>query len=219
MIFAKICGLTDPLALNVAIEYGAKFIGIVFYPDSPRAVTPTQAKGLIKLLPQNVEAVGLFVNPTDKELDDVLAQVSLHMIQLHGDESPQRVVEIKETFSLPVMKAFRVSCEEDFEQVEKYEPVVDWLLFDSKNQTTPPPAGERAIEYGGTGQSFDWTILKNKTFSKPWMLAGGLTILNIGNALSILSPDAVDVSSGVEKEKGVKDPEKIKEFLDFINNL
>lgn len=209
MVQVKICGIKTPEILQVAVEAGARFIGFVFYPPSPRSIATDTAKELALMLPTGVRAVGLFVNPTDEQLDAVTGCVPLDMLQLHGDETLQRVAEIKARFALPVIKAFPVSTVEDFRCAEDYT-AADWFLFDAKPQ--------QDNIYGGTGQSFDWTLLRGKSFSKPWMLSGGLTPENVGQALEILSPTAVDVSSGVESSRGVKDEAKIRAFLAAVRN-
>ncbi len=210
MADVKICGIKDQEALDTAIEAGVRYVGFVFYPDSPRYIDPAEAKILAESIPKSVRRVGLFVDPGNKQLEKFLSIVPLDMVQLHGDETPQRVIEIKELTSKPVMKAIRIATKYDMEELEDYEAAADWLLFDSK------PAG--ASLPGGTGQSFDWSILKDKTFRKPWMLSGGLTEENVVDALSLLNPKVVDVSSGVESEKGIKDPEKIRNFINIVKS-
>ncbi len=205
-ITAKICGIKTPEALQAAVQNGARFIGFVFFPPSSRHVAIDTAKALALMLPTGVRSVGLFVDPADAQLDAVTGRVQLDMIQLHGAETPQRVAEIKDKYALPIMKAFPVSNAEDIAAARDYEDHVDWLLFDAK-----PPADSDVP--GGTGRSFDWALLKGLDFSKPWMLSGGLSAENVGDALSVLSPDAVDVSSGVESSRGEKDIEKISAFL------
>ncbi len=206
----KICGIKDQEALDAAIEAGVRYVGFVFYPDSPRYIDPAEAKILAESVPKSVRRVGLFVDPGNKQLEKILGIVPLDMVQLHGDKTPQRVIEIKELTSKPVMKAIRIATKYDLEELEDHETAADWLLFDSK------PAG--ASQPGGTGQSFDWSILKDKTFKKPWMLSGGLTEENVVDALSLLNPKVVDVSSGVESEKGIKDPEKIRNFINIVKS-
>ena len=208
MTDVKICGLKDPHAVTAAIEGGADFVGFVFYPHSPRYVEIETAAYLCSYLPDHIKPVGLFVDPTDALLEEVLSAVPLQMIQLHGDETPERVIKIKEHFSLPVMKAIPVASSDDLMTAAIYEDVADWMLFDTKS----------AALHGGTGQTFDWALLKDYPHQKPWMLAGGLNIDNISQALSALSPDAVDVSSGVESSRGIKDPEMITAFLKKIKN-
>ena len=206
----KICGIKTPDALNAAVETGARFIGFVFYPPSPRHVEIDTAKELAIMLPTGVKGVGLFVNPTDEELEAALGKVQLDMVQLHGNESPERVVEIKEKYNMPVIKAFPIRDEQDIEMANSYE-AADWLLFDAKPNESDLP--------GGTGKTFDWSLLRGKEFSKPWMLSGGLTAENVGGALGTLSPDAVDVSSGVEAVRGEKDSDKIRAFIEAVKTL
>ncbi len=203
MTKVKICGLSEPTTLTAAIEAGADFIGLVFYPPSPRHIEIEVAKYLSSFIPNNVQIVGLFVNPSDEELTQTLNDVPLTMIQLHGDESPERISEVKEKFTLPVMKALPISSPEDLNAISAYDEVADWLLFDAKGEELP----------GGNGTAFDWNILKGYEGTKPWMLAGGITPDNISEALNILSPDTLDVSSGVESAKGVKDADKIRSFI------
>lgn len=204
MTAVKICGLRDLDDLRVAAEAGARFAGFVFYPPSPRFLETEQARILAESLPEGLLGVGLFVDPSDEEISRILGTVPLDMIQLHGDESPERVAKIAALANLPVIKAIRLRTLEDIGEAEKYEDVADWLLFDSKIDHDLP---------GGTGQRFDWEILRNRTFKKPWMLSGGLNPENVTEALKILKPDALDVSSGVESQRGIKDPEKIRAFL------
>lgn len=204
----KICGLKEAETLQAALGAGANYIGFVFYPQSPRAINPQTAHALSREIPGDVTTVGLFVDPTDKEINATLSRIRLGMIQLHGNESPLRIIEIKAAYKLPVMKAIRIGGVDDLAQIEKFEKVADWLLFDTKVEG----------EAGGTGKSFDWNLLKGKTFKKPWMLGGGLNAGNVRDALNILQPDAVDVSSGVESARGVKDPEKIRAFIDAVRN-
>ena len=210
MADVKICGIRDEKALQAAVEAGVRHIGFVFYPDSPRYIKPDQAKVLAEATPKSVRRVGLFVDPGSEGLEKILGTVELDMIQLHGDESPERVTEIKQKFGKPVMKALKIATKYDMEGLEDYEAAADWLLFDSKSADAEMP--------GGTGQSFDWSVLKDRTFQKPWMLSGGLNHENVSDALSLLNPKVVDVSSGVESEPGVKDPDKIREFVNIARN-
>lgn len=199
----KICGLTEPNSLTAAIEAGADFIGLVFYEPSPRHVEIEVAKYLSNFIPENIGVVGLFVNPTDEYLTQVLNDVPLTMIQLHGDETPARVSEVKEKFQLPIMKAIPISDKCDLTSAALYEDHADWLLFDAKGEALP----------GGNGIAFDWIILKDYKGTKPWMLAGGLNPDNIKDALFLITPNAVDISSGVESATGIKDSDKIRSFI------
>ncbi len=208
MADVKICGIKTAEALQAAVEAHARYVGFVFYPDSPRHVSLEEAKALSEQAPKSVRRVGLFVDPSNASLEKTLAHVELDMIQLHGSETPERITEIKSKFGKPVMKAVRISSKYDLEDFEDYEEAADWILFDSK------PAHEDSP--GGTGQAFDWSILKGRTFSKPWMLSGGLNEDNVSEALLLLNPKVVDVSSGVEHARGEKDAEKIKAFIKIV---
>jgi phosphoribosylanthranilate isomerase len=209
VVQVKICGLKTPDAVTAALEEGADFIGLVFYPPSPRHVEIEVAVYLANYIPDKTKIVGLFVDPDDHTLQTTLHSVRLDMIQLHGSETPERVSAIREKFGLPVMKAISVKSSEDLNSISLYESCADWLLFDAKGETLP----------GGNGVAFDWSILKGRSFSKPWMLAGGLSTDNLAEALSVLSPSAIDVSSGVESAPGMKDPEKIRRFITLAHSL
>lgn len=208
MTAVKICGISTPETLQTACAAGARFIGFVFYPASPRHLDFDIAWNLARGVPTGVRSIGLFVDPTDEQLEHILTGIQLDMIQLHGNETPGRIAEIKAQYNMPVMKAIRVANERDLDNLDGFEAAADWLLFDAKPEDADLP--------GGTGESFDWTILKNRSFKKPWMLGGGLDEKNVLEALKILSPDAVDVSSGVESERGIKDVSKIKSFIETV---
>lgn len=210
MTHIKICGISDPDNLRVAIDAGARFVGFVFYPPSPRHVSFDTAWNLARAVPTGVRSVGLFVDPENDFLKEVTSGIQLDMVQLHGNETPGRIAEIKELTHVPIMKAVRVAEASDLDNVAGFEAAADWLLFDAKAKNSDLP--------GGTGESFDWNLLKGRGFKKPWMLGGGLNVSNVREALSVLKPDAVDVSSGVEKSRGVKDPDKIKSFIHAVKN-
>lgn len=203
----KICGITEPITLKAACDAGADFIGFVFYPPSPRAITPQNAAPLIESLPSHTKSVALFVNPTDEQLETTLRESPVDFIQLHGTEDPERVKAIKTRFKLPIIKAIGVNTSEDITIARTFEDSADWLLFDHKPTTT---------DAGGTGQSFDWSLLQNQTFKKPWMLSGGLTAENVKIPIRLVSPTAVDISSGVESTRGVKDTNKIKALITAV---
>ncbi|UEM02346.1 phosphoribosylanthranilate isomerase [Skermanella rosea] len=203
----KICGVSHPGAVTAAVQGGARYIGLVFYERSPRHVAPPLAAELARMVPTGVRTVGLFVDPTNEYLEHVVSQVPLDLIQLHGDETPERVAEIRAAFSMPVMKAIKVSSAADLDAVDAYAAVADRLLFDAK-----PPAKVAALP-GGNGIAFDWTILTGRTWSKPWMLSGGLTAGNVAEAIAVSGAASIDVSSGVEDRPGHKDPDLIRDFL------
>jgi phosphoribosylanthranilate isomerase len=211
-ITAKICGLGDEAAVKAVIEGGADMAGFVFFPPSPRNLSPERAAALVSLLPDGILKVGLFVDPDDDELTGVLKHVDLDMIQLHGHESPKRAAQIRAVTGLPVIKAVAVATAEDLAAAHAYEEHVDWLLFDAK-------APEGATRPGGNAIAFNWRLLAAQNWRRPWLLAGGLDSGNLADAVMQSGARAVDVSSGVESEPGRKDPEKIKAFLDAAKAL
>ena len=158
--------------------------------------------------------VGVFVDPTDALLAGVLDRVRLDLLQLHGSEDPRRVAEIRARFGKPVMKAIPIAGPEDPEAAMPYLEVADWLLFDAK-----PPRGDPKALPGGNGLAFDWQLLGGRHWGKPWMLSGGLTAKNVAEAVATTHARAVDVSSGVEIRPGIKDLEKIAEFLERVRRL
>lgn len=211
---AKICGVSDMAAIAAAAAGGATYIGLNFYPPSPRAVSPDQAAALTGQTPRGLKKVGVFVTPDDALLTEITTRASLDILQLHGGEDPRRVAEVRARFGLPVMKAIRVSGPEDLEAVETFGAVADLLMFDAK----PPKSLKNALP-GGNAVAFDWRILAGRAYPKPWLLAGGLATGNLAEAVSISGAETVDVSSGVEDEPGRKSPAKITDFLDRARTL
>jgi len=213
-VAAKICGLKDPGAMHAAVAGGARYVGLVFYPPSSRAVTAAQAAALAALVPREVEKTGMFVDPDDALLTAILARVPLDLIQLHGAESPDRVARIKALTGLPVLKAVSVANAGDLDGAAAFDGVADMLLFDAKAPKTIADALP-----GGNGLAFDWNLLTHRRWQQPWMLAGGLDAENVAQAVGISGARAVDVSSGVERAPGEKDPAAIKAFLDAVKAL
>lgn len=210
-VAVKICGLTTPAAIAVAAREGARFVGFVFYPRSPRNLSPGQALALAGHVPPGLCKVGVFVDPGDEAL--AAARPALDMVQLHGSESPARVAEIGRRFALPVMKVIKVAGEDDPAVARDYVEVADWLMFDAK-----PPKGVAGTLPGGNALAFDWRLLagsraKSAAGGRPWMLSGGLTPDNVAEAIAVTDAEAVDVSSGVEDEPGVKSLARIAAFL------
>ncbi len=199
----KICGIKTPEALSAAIQGGAYWYGLVFHPSSPRFVSDDLAASLSAFGAGRIQKVGLFVDPDNETLSRITRKIKLDVIQLHGNEDPDRLLYIRNVFQLPVMKAIKIADKEDLAIISVFDKVADWLLFDAK---VPGQAG-------GTGTAFDWALLKNMSIRRPWMLSGGLHTGNVRAALDILNPDAVDVSSGVEDSPGIKSPAKIGDFL------
>jgi phosphoribosylanthranilate isomerase len=206
-VAVKICGLSTEEAVTAAIAGGAAYVGFVFYPPSPRAVTPRRAAQLCALVPKEVARVGLFVDADDRTIDETLEAAPLDIIQFHGAETPERVGEVKLHFTRRVMKVMAIADPEDVPGAARYEDVADLLLFDAK-----PPRRRDALP-GGNGLAFDWRLIADRSWRRPWMLSGGLTAGLLPEAVRISGATAVDVSSGVESRPGVKDPNKIRAFL------
>jgi len=209
----KICGLTDAAALGAAAEGGARYLGFVFYPPSPRSLRPDQAATLAKAAPPGRIKVGVLVDPDDAFLDRLLAQVPLDALQLHGSESPERVAAIRARTGRTVIKALRVADAADLAPIAAHAAVADLLLFDAK------PPREPGRLPGGNGLCFDWTLLQGLDLDIPWLLSGGLSAANLGAAVALCGAHAVDVSSGVERSPGVKDPAKVRRFLEVAATL
>jgi phosphoribosylanthranilate isomerase len=206
-VAAKICGLSSAEAVTAAVDGGAAYLGFVFYPPSPRAVTPSQAARLCAGVPAGIARVGLFVDAEDEAIEAALATAAVEILQFHGNETPDRVAEARLKFCRPVMKALAIAGPEDVQAAARYEDVADRLLFDAK-----PPRRPDALP-GGNGLVFDWRLIAGRTWRRPWMLSGGLTAELLPAAVHISGATAVDVSSGVENLPGVKDPTKIRAFL------
>ena len=210
----KICGVTTPETAAALSKAGARLAGLNFYPKSSRSVTPEQAARIAAAIAPGVAKVGLFVDPDDAEIDAVLKAVPLDLLQLHGDESPERVAALKARFERPVMKVLKIARKEDLGQVKAYAGVADRFLFDAR-----PPKDRKDALPGGNAVAFDWRILAGQRFPKPWMLAGGLKPENLRQAVEISGAVAVDTASGVESAPGVKDPEKIRAFMEIAKTL
>lgn len=210
----KICGVTDDAALQAAISGGARWVGFVFYPPSPRSLSLDQAAHLAAQAEGRIERVGLFVDPDDALLEETLQRVQLDALQLHGAESPRRVAEIRARWQLPVMKAIKIAREPDLEAVADYAGVVDRILFDAK-----APKDMVGALPGGNALSFDWRLIAGRQWPRPWMLSGGLTPDNLKEAVELTAAPAVDVSSGVEQRPGLKDPKLIAAFLAIAREL
>jgi phosphoribosylanthranilate isomerase len=205
-LLVKICGLKTPDALDAALDAGADMVGFVFFPPSPRNLGIEAARALGERVQGRAKKVALSVDATDAELDRAVEALKPDMLQLHGKETPERVVAVHSRFQLPVMKALPIEARADLAPIRVYEKVADWLLFDAR-------APREATRPGGLGKTFDWTLLENLDLKISFMLSGGLDADNVAEALRITRPPAVDVSSGVERAPGEKDPEKIRDFI------
>ena len=207
----KICGVRTPETLAACARLGVDFVGLVFYPPSPRALTPEQAAALSETQPGGPARVGLFVDPDDATLAATLAVLRLDILQLHGAETPARCAAIRARFGLPVMKALGIAAPADLDAVAAYAPVVDRFLFDAK-----PVPGDPLP--GGNAHPFEWRLLAGQPIPRPWLLAGGLTPSNVAAAIAASHPPrgapGVDVSSGVESRRGEKSVVLIESFTE-----
>ncbi len=211
---AKICGINDPVAMETALDGGASHVGLVFYPPSPRAVTPDAAAPLAAIANGRAVRTGLFVDPDDAAIDAALDSVALDLLQLHGAETPARVTDLRRRTGLKVMKVIRVGTADDIDRAADYLDVADWLMFDA----LPPKDMTNALP-GGNALSFDWTLLADREWPLPWMLAGGLTAGNVAEAVRLSGAQTVDTSSSVEDAPGRKNPDKIRAFLKAVAAL
>ena len=202
----KICGLKTLDALDAALAGGADYVGLVFFPPSPRNISPDAAKELAAKARGRAKIVALMVDPDDALVKQVVTAVDPDLIQLHGEEKPERVREVKRLSGKGIIKAIKVETVADTRQAEPYVSIADMILFDAR-----PPAG--SSRPGGHGSPFDWNILNGVDVGGPFMLSGGLTPDNVGGAIRATGAQIVDVSSGVERRPGEKDPALIARFL------
>jgi phosphoribosylanthranilate isomerase len=205
-LLVKICGLSTPETLDVAIGEGADMVGFVFFPPAPRHVSYATARALGEHVGGRAKKVALTVDADDATLAAIVESLRPDLLQLHGKETPERVAALRQRFGLPVVKALGIQAKGDLDRVKNYASVADWILFDAK-------APADATRPGGLGKSFDWTLLSGTVPGVPVMLSGGLNATNIEEALSIARVQGVDVSSGVESAPGVKDVGKIRDFI------
>jgi phosphoribosylanthranilate isomerase len=201
----KICGLTTPAAVDAAIAARADYIGLVSFPRSPRHLAPAAAAALAARAAGRTQVVGLFVDPADSLLAELVAAAKLDVIQLHGEETPARAAAVRAAFGLPVWKALPVATKADVERAAAYTGAADLVLFDAK-------APKDAAMPGGLGLVFDWTLLAAHKAPLAWGLAGGLSPANVAEAVRATNAPLVDVSSGVESAPGVKDEGLIAQF-------
>lgn len=213
-ISTKICGLKTQEAIEAAIEGGAEYLGFIFYPPSPRNITPEDARKLLSYIKKRVKKVAVAVDADDKLLQKIIDSLQPDFLQLHGNEAVSRVMEIKRKFKLPVIKAVKISTGDDIAAAGAYQVAADILLFDARPNENVP-----GMLPGGNGLTFDWYALAGRNFAKPWILSGGLSSANVAKAVEITGAKIVDVSSSLENEPGQKDPKLIKEFLETVRSL
>ncbi len=205
-LLVKICGLKTPDALDVALDAGADQVGFVFFPPSPRNLGYAAARALGERVKGRAGKVALTVNASDEMLATIVEALRPDMLQLHGTETPERVVAVRTRFGLPVMKALPIEDRTSLSPIRLYANVADKIIFDAR-------APREATRPGGLGKPFDWRLLQDIDADIPFMLSGGLDVGNVADALSITRAPGVDVSSGVERAPGEKDPDKIRAFV------
>ncbi len=211
MTDVKICGVKTKDVVETAVNGGASYVGFVHVANSPRYISPEPAAALRGLLPSAIKAVSVVVDADDAMLKDIIMYLMPDFLQLHGNETPERVREIRGKFGIKVIKAIPVASAEDVAKVHAYADMSDMLMFDAK-------APKDAALPGGNGVSFDWNLLKAARINKPWILSGGLTPENIKEAVHVSGAVTVDVSSGVESVPGVKNIAKITAFMNAAKN-
>lgn len=202
----KICGLKTDAAVWAALAGGASHIGFIFFPKSPRHISLDEAAGLRQAASGRAKAVAVTVDADDAALDEIVAAMTPDMLQLHGRETPERVAAVKLRYGLPVIKAFAIRDASDLTAIAPYRGLADRFLFDAK-----PPVGSDLP--GGNGVSFDWRVLAGLDAEVDYMLSGGLNAANVGDALRLANPPAIDISSGAESAPGVKDVALIENFF------
>ena len=205
----KICGITNTPDMDASIKYGTHYAGLMFFEKSPRFVNLNLARKLSLHAGTKIKKVAVTVNLDNQKLDEIVKKVPLDFIQLHGNETPKRVQEIKIRYKIPVIKAIGISEANDLDFISLFKDVADQLLIDAKS----PPS---SVLPGGNGVNFDWKLLKDFNFQCPWLLAGGLTSENAAEAIALTGATQLDLSSGVEKAPGLKDDKKISLFMSAI---
>ncbi len=203
MTRVKVCGITRPEDAELAVELGAWALGFILWPGSARAADPAVAAGIVAAHRRRVETVGVFVDPALDEVTRTIENLGLSMVQLHGDVGPSFCTEVGRRTGAQVVKAFRIGSQADVQDTDRFR-FVDFHLFDARVEG-------RA---GGTGQTWDWSLVRRRRSKLPLILSGGLTADNVAEGIEAVDPYAVDVASGVEASPGVKDPAKVRAFLE-----
>ena len=208
-IQVKICGITGTDAADAALKSGVDFAGLVFHPNSPRNLSHARAQAIAARLKGRARVVALLVDARDEEIATIVDATDADFLQLHGNESPARTTFIRNRFGRGIIKVFQVAEASDLAVVPAYDDAADYFLFDAKSP-------QDATRPGGHGAAFDWQLLRRQTFSRPWLLAGGLDPENVARAIATSGASAVDVSSGVETAPGQKSPDLIRAFVDAV---
>jgi phosphoribosylanthranilate isomerase len=207
----KTCGLSTKESVDFAVNAGADYVGFVFFARSPRNISPEDAASIVEDVPRTVKKVAVLVDPDDDFIEEVIDYLEPDYLQLHGNESVERVQNIKHTFGMPIIKAISVASAEDVKRAAEYH-AADMFLFDTK-------APADATLPGGNGETFDWELLSNVTLDKPWFLAGGLTVQNVADAIKLTGARIVDASSSLESEAGVKDLQLMEQFIKAVKSV
>ena len=205
----KICGITNTSDMDASIKYGTHYAGLMFFEKSPRFVNLNLARKLSLHAGSKIKKVAVTVNLDNQILDEIVKKVPLDFIQLHGNETPKRVQEIKIRYKIPVIKAIGISEANDLDFISLFKDVADQLLIDAKSPSS-------SVLPGGNGVNFDWKLLKDFNFQCPWLLAGGLNSENAAESIALTGATQLDLSSGIEKAPGVKDDKKISLFMSAI---
>ena len=206
----KICGINNEICMAAALACKVEYVGLVFYEKSPRNVAIKASSKLLQERNQHTKIVALTVNASDDFLNEIIDNVKPDFLQLHGNENPNRCNEIKDKFELPSIKGIGIKNKTGLiKSNRQFEDICDILLFDAPSTNLP----------GGNGKKFNWRILREFKCKKKWMLAGGLNINNISEAINITNPPAIDISSGLETKKGIKNAKLIKDFVIKCRNI
>jgi phosphoribosylanthranilate isomerase len=201
----KLCGFKEEKTLQAAIKENCDFIGFIFYEKSPRFVSVDDAKKLARIVPSHIAKVAVVVDADFNFLEEISQKFSPEFFQFHGSESPEFLSEVRKKFpQIKIIKAFKISDKSDLEKISAFEKVADLLLLDGKN--------------AGSGEKFDWEILKNFSARKDWFLSGGLNADNISHAIKTTGAKMIDISSGIEEIRGQKSPQLIAEFMAKVRN-
>lgn len=203
-IKTKLCGFTTQETVDLAVELKVNFIGFVFYPKSPRHVSPKKAGEIARNIPRSIKKVAVIVDAQDKKIREIIKFLDPDFLQIHSSKK-SRILEIYNQFQIPIIKAFPISEAKDLEAVQDYDHIAEMFLFDGKSS--------------GSGESFDWKILQNFRSRKKWFLSGGLNSENIDLALKITGAQMIDLSSGIEETRGVKSFKLIKDFMAKIDSI
>lgn len=205
----KLCGFSEVDSIDFASQFSIDFIGFVFYPKSPRNVNISDLAQITKNIPKNIKKVAVLVDASDAQIAKIIQELKPNFLQLHGDETLERLQEIKKLFNIPIIKAFRIASKKDLEEVGSFENIADYFLFDAKTND----------EKGGSGKNFDWNILKDLKTQKPWFLSGGINGDNLPEAIKISGAKMIDLSSALEEVKGIKSKRMIKQFIQKLEDL